>query len=88
MRHTKLSTAPCCPRCGGVQDCWWNMDGAVPEAGDLSICLYCSAVMLLTEDLGVRSPTVEELLECDLVDLARLQRLVLEIRAGMQEPPG
>ncbi len=53
-----------CPQCGSKNDA--NLcatDGVTehvhPASGDVSICLYCSALMIYTED-GLRDPTDEE----------------------------
>lgn len=34
--------------------------GARPEAGDVSVCLYCGNVAVFDEALSLRSPTTEE----------------------------
>ena len=40
-----------CPHCGTVNDGHTAVDGssACPQAGDVSICLYCSGVAIFTE---------------------------------------
>lgn len=57
-----------CPHCERELDAASAMDGGPqrPEAGDLSVCLYCAGVSVFTgEGLIKRLPTKAELAEID-----------------------
>lgn len=59
-------SADLCPQCGHVNDAatHLNAEPMTPAAGDVSICLYCSAVCVFTgEGYAVRLPTAAELAE-------------------------
>jgi len=65
-----------CPSCGKL---WDAVTGAgegtqpvQPTVGDLVICLYCSAVQMLTVE-GVRLATTEECMELSPLSLQWLQ---------------
>lgn len=36
-------------------------DDMSPSPGDATICLYCSHIMIFTDDMAMRNPTDEEL---------------------------
>ena len=56
-----------CPACGYQVDAVSEVDGnAVPEKGDISICLNCGAIAIFKDDLTLRKPTGEELLKVSL----------------------
>jgi len=59
-----MSAKPC-PSCGGESDCATGPDGATPEDGDISLCMYCGAVRAFMmnghELLGYRVLTEDEI---------------------------
>ena len=58
---TRTPPTPC-PQCGAVND---TADGVeheeAPTPGDISVCMYCAAVTVFTNDLKLRTPTSEEM---------------------------
>lgn len=61
-----------CVNCGE----WINSASAIrhehkPSEGDVTICLYCKAVMVFNADLSLRNPTTEELAEIEKSNLVR-----------------
>jgi hypothetical protein len=40
-------------------------DDISPSPGDATICLYCSHIMIFTDDMGMRNPNDEELSEIE-----------------------
>jgi hypothetical protein len=51
-----------CPECGVVNSGALGVDGTRPKKGDVSICMYCRHISIFTEDLGLREPTIDEML--------------------------
>lgn len=50
-----------CINCGHTLDaCTAMEDGATPNPGDITICLYCGEVSAFCEDLTTRSVSKEE----------------------------
>ncbi len=49
-------------------------DDAVPEPGDVTICIGCGYLMTFNDDLTFRELTEEELLEVPLDQISHLQR--------------
>jgi hypothetical protein len=64
MNSGKNPTAPRCPSCGRLTDGYTeaklDAKAALPKAGDASICAYCGALAVFTENIGLRLPTVDE----------------------------
>ena len=57
---------PTCPKCDKVLDGATHAGGeddAVPTPGDISICLYCVAILQFQEDLSLNELSEEEILE-------------------------
>jgi len=53
-----------CPVCGEKNDGYtkaYGSENADPEPGNVSLCVYCLAVGLYTDDLQLRRATPEEL---------------------------
>ena len=47
---------PCpCPNCGAMNDAATSASGdaSAPEAGDISICLYCASPLQYAEDMSL-----------------------------------
>lgn len=54
-----------CLNCGKLLDGATSVDGTdrQPEAGSVSVCVYCGHVMIFAEGGGFRAPTDEEITE-------------------------
>jgi len=82
LDSTTVGKATACPYCGKRLDRFTG-DRGVRE-GDVSICIACAGILVVTEDLDVRKPTADE--EPSLISdpgICRLQaaiRLVAPIR--------
>jgi len=48
-------------------------DGAAPEPGDVTICIFCGYLMTFADDLSFRELTEEEILELPLDEISRFQ---------------
>lgn len=66
-----------CPECGKL------LDGAAapgsdaePKAGDFSICFGCQFIHVFNEDLSLRAPTEEDLMDLPLDVVSRYQRIL------------
>lgn len=70
-----------CPNCKKVSDMAYgpNSDDP-PTPGDVSICLYCQSISVFDEDLILREPTEEEILEMPLDEISHLQRKLKEAK--------
>ena len=73
-----------CPACGKIIDALSRPvdDDATPSPGDVTVCLYCAAVLIINTDLTVRSPLQGEMdrLETDM-DLKKLQEIIQMLNA-------
>lgn len=49
-----------CPFCNKNLDVSAGWDEAEPQAGDISICMYCRNISIFTGGKGSREPTFEE----------------------------
>jgi hypothetical protein len=60
------SNEPRCPRCGEVLDAATSLEGdSVPTVGDVSVCAYCSALLMFIDPL----PTQRLLSDAELREL-------------------
>jgi len=62
-----------CTNCGKLNDVATDSSGSgcTPSAGDLSVCFYCGHLTVFADDLTLREPTDDE-----IVELAGLPELV------------
>lgn len=81
-----------CPACDADHDAHTALDGpdgARPKAGDVSVCLYCAAVLVYTDlmlgRLGLRQAAGEELDR--LLEDRRLAAAVLAVRDAAIDHP-
>lgn len=65
--------------------CDYHMDGmtclqdgyAVPVPGDISVCISCAQILMVTDELTVRKPTDQEYKEIkDRPDVKEIQRRI------------
>ncbi len=80
MDDTRIPGSPC-PDCGLVQDGALGEAGAVPSAGDVSICMKCQGISVFGEGMIRRPPTEAELLEMPLDEISRYQRALSKVLA-------
>lgn len=52
-----------CPHCGAKLDGATSGDGAKPEPGDVTVCIYCGGINCFTDGLGVERMTDDALAE-------------------------
>jgi len=53
-----------CPSCGKHLDAASSPDDDVkPSVGDISVCIYCSHICVFGDDMVLRNPTDEEMLQ-------------------------
>jgi len=64
-----------------------SVDGDAPKSGDISVCLYCSSVLIFKDDLGIRLVKQEEIDGWD-VEIKRLLGTVLIAAQGFQTRKG
>lgn len=50
-----------CPQCGAILGAATSNRGKSPSPGDATVCVNCTSVLILTDDLSVRKPTDMEL---------------------------
>lgn len=61
MKSSSTSLNPCW-HCGNPNNAVTDLEGdAVPNPGDVSICIQCGTPAIFTEDLTTRKPTDEEI---------------------------
>jgi len=70
-----------CPNCGKLLDGWTDLDSdSVPGPGDFGICFSCQCIHVFTNGLGLRTPTVDELLQLPFDVVSRYQRALTAIK--------
>lgn len=52
-----------CPNCLRELDRLSSLEGETPAPGDITVCLYCSHILILDEELKVRELTDKEMLD-------------------------
>lgn len=72
-----------CPNCGHRlnRTSVPGPDDPVPQAGDVTVCLYCSHLMVFAEDMSLRAPNDAELIElAGRPDILRVMQFVREFQ--------
>ena len=54
-----------------------------PQSGDITICLYCSAVLQFTDTLTLDYAQAEYIAECDFMELQSIHQTVKRIQAEL-----
>jgi hypothetical protein len=63
MKTTRYPPVPCV-NCGKLVDSASALDGDhTPKPGDVTICLDCRHLMVFADDMTLRNPTDEEIVE-------------------------
>lgn len=63
MIHHRFSESPC-PNCSAEIDSATGIDhDASPNSGDVTICLHCRSILIFGDDLRLRFPNDEEMVE-------------------------
>lgn len=71
-----------CPSCEMALDAATDAYGeATPEPGDLTVCIYCAAILVFTDTMGLRLPTDEEFAALPQETRQSVERLVQTINA-------
>lgn len=64
MLKTTRTPETICPTCGNVNDAATCVEGEhSPSPGDVSVCLYCAAILIFTDELETRLPTEREMID-------------------------
>lgn len=85
MHRGVTRTPECrCLACGKVLDALGTQDGKamLPEPGNLAVCFYCGAVMIIADDLTVRGMTDDEMDDviADREAMNEIAKLVVNMR--------
>lgn len=54
-----------------------------PQSGDITICLYCSAVLQFTDTLTLDYAQAEYIAECDFMELQHTHKIAKRIQAEL-----
>jgi hypothetical protein len=75
-----------CPVCGRTMDAATDVLSRdnVPEAGDLSVCLYCCTVLVFTPELKLRLAGGADFDSLAPADKAYLAKMILAILRAQQ----
>ena len=66
-----------CPKCNSLLDDVTAMeDGTMPEAGDITLCLYCGEILEFTKGMDLMLADVNSIVDTDFVQLQRAQQIV------------
>lgn len=85
MRDTQLPECAC-PDCGGALNAALDPKGrAVPEPGDVTVCIHCYGICVFADDLTLREPTEEELLDLP-PEVNEYQHLLKHIDEAAAQP--
>jgi hypothetical protein len=52
-----------CPYCGHLIDASTSAEDASPGPGDVTVCLNCREIVVFADDMSLRLPTEQELIE-------------------------
>lgn len=81
MPRTTKTPGTFCPVCKSALDCASDPLGdATPKPGDVSYCVYCSAILTFTQDLGLVLAPQGVIDEC--------QEMLRQLLAAGPPPPG
>lgn len=72
-----------CPNCTHIlEEATGVTTDDAPKPGDVTLCIYCAAVLVFTDDMMVRLPTEEESNEfANNAELMHMQKIVkMEVR--------
>ena len=47
-----------------------------PKSGDIGICIKCGGVHIYNDNLTMRKPTEQDILEMNLVEISKAQKLL------------
>lgn len=79
--RTKLSK---CTSCGEAMDSAMNAQfgiNNVPSSGDVTVCMYCSHIMIYDDNLILRDPSNDELIDIAAnKDILRAVNAIAKIR--------
>ncbi len=68
----RLANTPLCPKCRRELDAFSVFEaGSRPEPGDLTVCLYCSALLEFDSSMALITATAESI--AGIADLTELQ---------------
>lgn len=75
-----------CPDCGYTANAATNLEDEeqMPEPGDCSLCIKCAGIAVFNDDLMLRSPTEEELLNLPS-EISAVQQLIVKLRNDNNE---
>lgn len=74
---TEIPKSQCC-ECGYEPD---RVSGpGMPSPGDASLCIACGSLSIFADDLTMRAPTKDEMLQAAAdSDIQRLRRIILQV---------
>jgi hypothetical protein len=76
----QLKNTPTCPRCEKKLDGWTAIeDDQIPGPDDVTVCVYCSAVLQFDENMQLQFATAEAVEEV-MLQLSQVQGIVKEFR--------
>ena len=68
-----------CPKCDKILDGWTQTEPDThPEPGDVTICVYCSAVLQYTDDMLLRFADADAVAEV-MLQLSQAQNAIKEL---------
>lgn len=83
-REGRVRNKPHCPKCKNILDGWHSMeDSEGPQTGDITVCLYCSAVLQYTDTLTLAYAQAENIAECDFMELQHTHKTAKRIQAKL-----
>lgn len=70
-----LSSNPTCPKCKISLGAYGSeVEGAVPESGDMTICCYCMSVLQFTDTMELKFAP-DEMIEEHILEISQGQHL-------------
>lgn len=70
-----------CPRCHKEVDSAENFEDETlaPKEDDVTVCIYCQAVLQFNEDLSLREASTEAIAEC-MTEISIIQNAITKVR--------
>jgi hypothetical protein len=85
---TTLHMPTPCPGCGAPVDALSSVAGKRPNPDDVSVCVYCAAILVVTPEFTVRAATGEDEAKWNAEEKLQLSTMKEIVQRLRQRRPG
>jgi len=83
MISTKLENKPTCPQCKATLDGASHAD-STPEPGDLTICVYCTALLQFSDSMTLVGMDIDDISPADRESIYSAIEMVKKINQSLK----